>query len=154
MYKKAWCTCKIVVLLIKPIAFVAFPLPSPPSDLKVPNVSYSHPTYHVNAIKLIWEIVWTGGLPHLSRLPHLFGVPHLHVNRPLLDKRLWCSGHKKYLLCKWRILICLCATISCVGIWQNLLTLTGPAHSLTEDTKHETMYSENCIVWLPPALNN
>ena len=118
MYKKAWCTCKIVVLLIKPIAFVAFPLPSPSSDLKVPNVSYSHPTYHVNAIKLIWEIVWTGGLPHLSRLPHLFGVPHLHVNRPLLDKRLWCSGHKKYLLCKWRILICLCATISCVGIWK------------------------------------
>ena len=35
MYKKAWCTCKIVVLLIKPIAFVAFPLPSPSSDLKV-----------------------------------------------------------------------------------------------------------------------
>ena len=26
MCKKAWCTCKIVVLLIKPIAFVAFPL--------------------------------------------------------------------------------------------------------------------------------
>ena len=37
MYRKAWCTCKIVVLLIKPIAFVAFPLPSPSSDLKVPN---------------------------------------------------------------------------------------------------------------------
>ena len=28
---------KIVVLLIKPIAFVAFPLPSPSSNLKVPN---------------------------------------------------------------------------------------------------------------------
>ena len=37
MYKKAWCSCKIVVLLIKPIAFVAFPLPSPSSDLKVPT---------------------------------------------------------------------------------------------------------------------
>ena len=37
MYKKAWCTCKIVVLLIKPIVFVAFPLPSPSSDLKVPS---------------------------------------------------------------------------------------------------------------------
>ena len=36
MYKKAWYTCKMVVLLIKPIAFVAFPLPSPSSDLKVP----------------------------------------------------------------------------------------------------------------------
>ena len=37
MYKKAWCTCKIVVLLIKPIAFVTFPLPSPSSDLKFSN---------------------------------------------------------------------------------------------------------------------
>ena len=39
MYKKAWCTCKIVVLVIKPIAFMAFPLPSPSSDLKVPIIS-------------------------------------------------------------------------------------------------------------------
>ena len=36
-----------------------------------------HPTYHVNVIKLKSEIIWTGGLPHLS------GVPHLYVNRPL-----------------------------------------------------------------------
>ena len=43
-----------------------------------------HPTYHVDVIKLKWEILWTGGLPHLSGLPHLPGVPHLHVNRPLL----------------------------------------------------------------------
>ena len=35
MYKKVRCTCKIVVWLIKPIAFVMFPLPSPSSDLKV-----------------------------------------------------------------------------------------------------------------------
>ena len=26
----------------------------------------------------IWEIIWKGGLPHLSGLPHLPGVPHLH----------------------------------------------------------------------------
>ena len=31
------------------------------------NVSYGHPTYHANAIKLTEEIVRTGGLPHLSR---------------------------------------------------------------------------------------
>ena len=41
------------------------------------------PTYHVNVIKLIWEIIWTGRLPHLSELPHLTGVPHIYVNRPL-----------------------------------------------------------------------
>ena len=32
--QKVSCTCKVVVLLIKPIAFMKFPLPS--SDLKVP----------------------------------------------------------------------------------------------------------------------
>ena len=39
-------------------------------------------SYHVSAIKLIWEIIWTGRLPHLSGLPHLTGAPYLHVNRP------------------------------------------------------------------------
>ena len=43
-----------------------------------------HSTYHVNVIKLNWEIIWTGGLPHLSALPNPPGVPHLHVNRPLV----------------------------------------------------------------------
>ena len=37
MYKKAWCTCKVVVLLIKPIVFLTFSLPSASLDLKVPN---------------------------------------------------------------------------------------------------------------------
>ena len=36
MYKKAWCTCKVVVLLIKPIVFLTFSLPSASLDLKVP----------------------------------------------------------------------------------------------------------------------
>ena len=44
---------------------------------------HGHPTCHVNVIKLKWEIIWTGRLPHLSELPHLPGVPHLHVKRPL-----------------------------------------------------------------------
>ena len=58
-----------------------------------------YPTYHVNVIKLKWEIICTDGLPNLSRLPHLPGVSHLHVNRPLdtsgnifLDKN-----------CKWKV---------------------------------------------------
>ena len=50
MYKKAWSTCKMVVLLIKPIAFVAFPLPSPSSDLKVPIEKGLPHTYRVS-----WE---------------------------------------------------------------------------------------------------
>ena len=43
--------------------------------------------HHVNAIKIKWEVIWTGGLPQLIRLPHLPGVPHLHVNRgPFLER--------------------------------------------------------------------
>ena len=34
-----------------------------------------HPTYHVNMIKLKWEIIWTGELPRLSGLSHLPGPP-------------------------------------------------------------------------------
>ena len=36
MNKKAWCTCKVVVLQIKPIVFLTFSLPSASLDLKVP----------------------------------------------------------------------------------------------------------------------
>ena len=35
MYKKAWCTCKVVVLRNKPIAFLTSWLPSPSSLLKL-----------------------------------------------------------------------------------------------------------------------
>ena len=55
-----------------------------------------HPTYHVNVIKLKKEIIWTGGLPHLSGLRHLSEVPHLHVNRPL-DRYFKQENHLLYL---------------------------------------------------------
>ena len=35
MYKKAWCTCKVIVLQIKLIVFLTFSLPSASLDLKV-----------------------------------------------------------------------------------------------------------------------
>ena len=38
--RKGWCTCKFVVLPNKPIAFLTFLLPSPPSLLKLPVVYY------------------------------------------------------------------------------------------------------------------
>ena len=53
---------------------------------EVTNLLYGHPAYHVNVIKLKWENIWTGGLPHRSELLHLPGVPHLHVNRPLINQ--------------------------------------------------------------------
>ena len=45
---------------------------------------------------LKWEIIRTGGLPHLSGLPDLNGVPHLHVNRPidLPWKSQWRTRHR------------------------------------------------------------
>ena len=36
MYKKVWCTCEVVVLLIKPIVFLTFSMSSASLDLKVP----------------------------------------------------------------------------------------------------------------------
>ena len=41
MYKKARCTCKVVVLRNKPIAFLPFSLPSPSSLLKLPKEASS-----------------------------------------------------------------------------------------------------------------
>ena len=41
MYKKACCTCKLVVLLNNPIVFLTFSLPSPSSLLKLPNIAAS-----------------------------------------------------------------------------------------------------------------
>ena len=45
----------------------------------------SHPTYHVNVIKLKWEIIWTGGAgyPPKRVTSPTWDPPHLHVNRPL-----------------------------------------------------------------------
>ena len=37
MYRKAWCTCKPVVLLNKPVAVLTASLPSPSSLLKLPD---------------------------------------------------------------------------------------------------------------------
>ena len=46
---------------------------------KLEEQAAGHPTYHVNGIKLKWEIMWTGGLP--TKAGYL--TYHLHVNRPL-----------------------------------------------------------------------
>ena len=40
MYKKAWCTNKVVVLRNKPIAFLTSSLPSPSSLLKLPSCHF------------------------------------------------------------------------------------------------------------------
>ena len=51
MYKKAWCTCKVVVLLIKPIVFLTFSLPSASLDLKVPNYNqYTFTSKTINSV--------------------------------------------------------------------------------------------------------
>ena len=53
MYKKAWCTCKVVVLLIKPIVFLTFSLPSASLDLKVPNQTYGDTHLSLTEIKML-----------------------------------------------------------------------------------------------------
>ena len=50
MYKKAWCTCKVVVLLIwvNLLLFLPFSLPSPSSLLKAPDVTHRDSQRHVS----------------------------------------------------------------------------------------------------------
>ena len=48
--KKAWCTCKVVVLLIKPIAFLPFSLPSASSLLKLPKAKIRRPRLGKGAV--------------------------------------------------------------------------------------------------------
>ena len=56
MYKKACCTSKVVVLLIKPIAFLPFSLPLPlPSSLLKPPIIFMGPC-HLNKCHLLAEI--------------------------------------------------------------------------------------------------
>ena len=51
MYKKAWCTCKVVVLL-----FFPFSLPSPSSLLKLPPVVIQKFCYHSNVTSLFFSL--------------------------------------------------------------------------------------------------
>ena len=53
MYKKAWCKCKVVVLLIKPIVFLLFSLPSASSLLKLPNLWWREGLLEVKFVRLI-----------------------------------------------------------------------------------------------------
>ena len=48
MNKKTWCTCKVVFLLIKPIVFLTFSLPSPSLYLKVPIILHLRPDLAVD----------------------------------------------------------------------------------------------------------
>ena len=55
MYKKAWCTCKVVVLLIKPIVFLPFSLPSASSLLKLPiDTIFSYENLHVVQVVVLF----------------------------------------------------------------------------------------------------
>ena len=62
MYKKAWCTCRVVVLLIKPIAFLMFSLPSPSSWPKLPLASTTATAVKTSLLK------WIPVFQTLSRL--------------------------------------------------------------------------------------
>ena len=61
MYKKAWCTYKVVVLLIKPIVFFTYSLPSASLDLKLPTLICS--TWW---LKIQWHLLYGGNFKALS----------------------------------------------------------------------------------------
>ena len=70
---------------------------------------------------LKWEIIYTGGLPHLSGLPHLPGVPHLYVNRA------WGSTRSHRDLAKSRRVLGEISFISpkCLSSWRDLVAISS-----------------------------
>ena len=89
MYKKAWCSAKLLFGQSKGLFTWEWGTPGRWGNLlrrgNPPVLIISH----FNLITLIymiggvtmWEIIWRCGLPHRRGLPHLPGVPHLQVNR-------------------------------------------------------------------------
>ena len=63
--KKVWCTCKVVVLLIKPIAFLPFSLPSTSSLLKLPIIPRRRPLFGGSAC---WLFLLNAALSRGRRL--------------------------------------------------------------------------------------
>ena len=59
MYKKAWCTWKVVVLRNKPFAFLTSSLPSPSSLLKLPIVTIVDLSWIIVSIIIIITIYLT-----------------------------------------------------------------------------------------------
>ena len=53
--QKAWCTCKLVVLLVLTCYFFSFSLPSPSSLLKLPTVLIIKFCYHGNLTSHFWQ---------------------------------------------------------------------------------------------------
>ena len=81
--KKAWCTCKVVVLLIKPIAFLRFSLPSASSLLKLPN----------DQLQRLKEAIVTFIIrtPPQSVTNYSVGIKQFSGNVPLLRRGLFAS---------------------------------------------------------------
>ena len=86
MYKKAWCTCKVVVLLIKPMVFFRFSLPSASLDLKVP-ISSSH-TLSSSRVFLKTEVFFLRfSIPSMRK--RRFRAPKMQVFYKVLECRFW-----------------------------------------------------------------
>ena len=75
--KKAWCTCKVVVLLIKPIAFLPFSLPSASALLKLP----------ITVEPLLWDTSIQGTPPF--RRHKIWSQKSAHIIFESMSGALW-----------------------------------------------------------------
>ena len=74
MYKKAWCSCEVVVLLIKLTVFFTFSLPSASLDLKVPITAWGTPNWidigseilPLSLMLQVWSVVVVLSVKRLS----------------------------------------------------------------------------------------
>ena len=89
--KTAWCTCKVVVLQIKPIVFLTFSLPSASLDLKVPYITTAPPP---NLTRLLYNTASYAGYEKTGppfEVDHFFRSDRsefwLNGSRPLIVLR-------------------------------------------------------------------
>ena len=70
IYKKAWCTCKVVVCQSKPTAFMPFSLTTPSSLLKLP-INVTQLSWRWTGIR-VWPQVWPEKTAEISRRHYWF----------------------------------------------------------------------------------
>ena len=103
--KKVWCTCKAVVLLIKPIVFMTFSLPSASLDLKIPITLFAWPLSEVGDSRRTRKSGWwvNRGIPHVCKqCPTSFQSLVGHAQVGWVKQN---GGRRECFFLRWRIFL-------------------------------------------------
>ena len=140
MYNKAWCTCRVVVLLIKPIAFLTFSLPSPSQFRK-----RRRRRLRKRHLKSEFALVQT-----------LFRLFHLVLFRQMFGKFLEVEPTEKHSASAKRIAVCnsLASSPACRGLAQRkkLARRFVQLTIIVQVTKHFKKWLNNTYPTKQPCL--